>query len=74
MMADLQDIHSIRRLKHQNYNMWSTCIESYLQGQDLREIVAGGETTPFENAEALWKIKARKAMFTIKTSIEEEML
>ena len=54
--------------------MWSTCIESYLQGQDLWEIVVGGETTPFENAEALWKIKARKAMFTIKTSIEEEML
>ena len=40
------------------------------------EIVAGGETTSLENAKILrkWKIKARKAMFAIKTSIEEEML
>ena len=51
-------------------------MESYLQGQDLWEIVAGGETIPPENAETLrkWKIKARKALFAIKTSIEEEML
>ena len=34
------------------------------------------ETTPLEIAEALrnWKIKTWKALFTIKTSIEEEML
>ena len=51
-------------------------MESYLQGQDLWEIVAGGETTPPENAEALrkWKINAGKALFAIKTNIEEEML
>ena len=51
-------------------------MESYLQGQDLWEIMAGGETTPLENAETLrkWKIKAKKALFAIKTSIEEEML
>ena len=38
--------------------------------------MAGGETTPPENVEALrkWKIKAGKALFAIKTSIEEEML
>lgn len=44
--------------------------------QDLWEIVAGGETTHFENVEVLWKwkIKVGKAMFTIKTSIGEEML
>ena len=51
-------------------------MESYSYGQDLWEIVAGGKTTPLENAEALqkWKIKAGKALFAIKTSIEEEML
>ena len=50
-------------------------MDSYLQGQDLWEIVASGETTPPENAEALrkWKIKAGKALFAIKISIEEEM-
>ena len=75
-MADLQAVGSIRRLNNQNYNTWLTCMESYLQGQDLWEIVAGGETIPPENAETLrkWKIKARKALFAIKTSIEEEML
>ena len=38
--------------------------------------MASGKTTPPENAEALrkWKIKARNALFAIKTSIEEEML
>ena len=38
--------------------------------------MTGGKTTPPENAEALqkWKIKAGKALFVIKTSIEEEML
>ena len=72
-MADLQVVG--RRLNNQNYNTWSTYMDSYLQGQDLWEIVASGETTPPENAEALrkWKIKARKALFAIKISIEEEM-
>ena len=75
-MADLQAVGSIRRLNNQNYNTWSTCMESYLQGQDLWEIMAGGETTPPKNAETLrkWKIKVRKALFAINTSIEEEML
>ena len=38
--------------------------------------MVGGETTPPKNAKALrkWKIKARKALFAIKTSIKEEML
>ena len=38
--------------------------------------MAGSETTPPKNSEALrkGKIKARKALFAIKTSIEEEML
>ena len=74
-MADVQAVGSIRRLNNQNYNTWSTYMESYLQGQDLWEIVASGETTPPENAEALrkWKIKAGKALFAIKISIEEEM-
>ena len=47
-----------------------------LVGKDLWEIVAGGKTTPLENVEAWqkWKIQAEKALFAIKTSIEEEML
>uniref|UniRef100_A0A2N9HLQ3 Uncharacterized protein n=1 Tax=Fagus sylvatica TaxID=28930 RepID=A0A2N9HLQ3_FAGSY len=75
-MAELQAVGSVKKLNNQNYNTWSTCMESYLQGQDLWEIVAGSETTPLDNDQALqkWKVKAGKAMFAIKTSIEEEML
>ena len=75
-MANLQAVDNIRRLNNQNYNTWSTCMEPYLQGQDLWEIVVGGETTHSKNVEAFrkWKIKAGKALFAIKTSIEEEML
>ena len=73
-MANLQAVGNIRRLNNQNYNTWSTCMEPYLQGQDLWEIVVGGETTHPKNVEAFrkWKIKAGKALFAIKTSIEEE--
>ena len=47
-----------------------------MQGQDLWEIVASGETTPPENAKAFWKwkIKIGNAMFAIKTNVKEEML
>ncbi|KAE8665979.1 tir-nbs resistance protein [Hibiscus syriacus] len=54
-------------------------MESYLQGQDLWEVVDGGEVTQPETEDAngilrKWKIKAGKAMFALKTTIEEEML
>ena len=51
---------------------------SYLQGRDLWEIVGGSKTTPPEEdpngALRKWRIKAGKAMFFLKTTIEEEML
>ena len=53
-------------------------MESYLQGQDLWEVVAGAETVapPKESTESLrkWRIKADKAMFVLKTTIEEDLL
>ncbi|KAE8736044.1 hypothetical protein F3Y22_tig00000218pilonHSYRG00253 [Hibiscus syriacus] len=54
-------------------------MESYLQGQDLWEVVGGGEVTQpaTEDANGIlrkWKIKAGKTMFALKTTIEEEML
>ncbi|PKI76066.1 hypothetical protein CRG98_003538 [Punica granatum] len=52
-------------------------MESYLLGHDLLEIVGSSETRPpTEGITALrkWKIKAGKAMFAIKVSIEEDML
>ncbi|KAG6526559.1 hypothetical protein ZIOFF_016550 [Zingiber officinale] len=53
-------------------------MESYLQGQDLWEVVGGSEATqPTEDANSIlrkWKIKAGKAMFALKITIEEEIL
>ena len=51
-------------------------MKSYLQGQDLWDVVGGTEVNPPEDAAALkkWNIKAGKVMFVIKTTIDEEML
>ncbi|KAE8671632.1 hypothetical protein F3Y22_tig00111941pilonHSYRG00018 [Hibiscus syriacus] len=78
-MGDLQVVGGIKKLNNKNYNTWETCMESYLQGQDLWEVIGGGEVTQpaTEDANGIlrkWKIKAGKAIFTLKTTIEEEML
>ncbi|CAB4316665.1 unnamed protein product [Prunus armeniaca] len=53
-------------------------MESYLQGEDLWDVIGGNEVTrPKEDTNGTlrkWKIKASKAMFALKTTIEEEML
>nr|KAJ0196486.1 hypothetical protein LSAT_V11C700354880 [Lactuca sativa] len=77
-MGDLQVVGGIKKLNNNNYKTWETCMKSYLKGQDLWEVVGGSETTPPEEdvngALRKWKIKAGKAMFALKTTIEEEML
>ncbi|KAL0378498.1 UNVERIFIED_CONTAM: hypothetical protein Sradi_3155300 [Sesamum radiatum] len=78
-MGDLQVIGGIKKLKINNYNSWSTCIMSYMQDQDLWEVVNGNEVTQpeAENANGMlrkWNIKAGKAMFILKTTIEEGVL
>ncbi|XP_048420036.1 uncharacterized protein LOC125468398 [Pyrus x bretschneideri] len=53
-------------------------MESYLQGQDLWDVVSGNEVTqPEEDTSSAlrkWKIKAGKAMFALKTTVEDDML
>ena len=44
-MVDLQVVRGIKKLNNQNYNTWATCMKSYLQGQDLWEVVGGDEAT-----------------------------
>ena len=77
-MVDLLSAGGMRRLNSHNYGYWQTCIKSYLMGQDLWEVVTGTEKTPppKENTEALWKwqIKAGKAMFVLKMTIEEDLV
>ena len=78
-MGDLQVIGGIKKLNNQNYNSWSTCMMSYLQGQDLWEVVNWSEVTSPEAEEAngslqKWRIKDGKAMFALKTTVEEDVL
>ncbi|CAN6721640.1 unnamed protein product [Malus baccata var. baccata] len=77
-MGDLQVVAAIKKLNNKNYNTWATCMESYLQGQDLWDVVGGNEVTqPEEDTSGTlrkWKIKASKAMFTLKTTVEDDML
>ncbi|KAH6795253.1 hypothetical protein C2S52_005730 [Perilla frutescens var. hirtella] len=75
-MAELHVVGGMKQLNNHNYTTWETCMESYLQGQDLWEVVGGKETTPPEKAEALrkWKIKAGKAMYALKTTVSENLL
>ncbi|KAH7857932.1 hypothetical protein Vadar_018048 [Vaccinium darrowii] len=62
------------------FGMEKLCMEAYLQGQDLWEIVNGGDPempaeTP-ENAKAQrkWKIKCGKALFALRGSISKELI
>lgn len=52
---------------------------SYMQGQDLLEVGNGSEVRQPKAEDAngtlgKWKIKAGKAMFTLKTTIDEDVL
>ena len=78
-MADLQGVGGMKKLNNNNYNTWSTCMMSYMQGQDLWEIVNGSDVTKPEAEDAngilrKWNIKAGKAMFALKTTVEEDVL
>ncbi|KAG6789470.1 hypothetical protein POTOM_005568 [Populus tomentosa] len=78
-MGDLQVIGGIKKLNHTNYNTWSTCMMSYMQGQDLWEVVNGSETLQPEAEDTngtlrKWKIKVGKALFALKTTIDDDML
>jgi len=49
----------IELLNQSNYRVWRTCVESYLVGEDLWDVVDGNITTSFtdesENANTLSK-------------------
>nr|GEU82730.1 sucrose transport protein SUC1 [Tanacetum cinerariifolium] len=78
-MAELQLVGGVKKLNNNNYNSWSTSLMSYLQGQDLWEIVNGSDTTsPLrEDANGIlkkWKVRVGKALFILKTTVEDEVL
>jgi hypothetical protein len=67
--------NAIKKLNSQNYGYWKTCIESYLQGQNIWEFVVGTETDPPSKESSLrkWRIKTGKPMFLLKM-IKEDLL
>ena len=77
-MSDFQIGGEIKKLNNSNYNTWATCMMSYLQGQNIWEVIGRSETTPLEEDSngtlRKWRNKAHKVMFALKTTIEEEML
>ncbi|KAL3516693.1 hypothetical protein ACH5RR_023595 [Cinchona calisaya] len=70
-MTDITVGH-IKKLNNHNFSKWKSCIESYLESQDLLEYVTGSDATPPPRADATalckWKVKAAKAMFALKMS------
>ncbi|KAK3034865.1 hypothetical protein RJ639_032320 [Escallonia herrerae] len=77
-MTDLDAVDRTKKLNNINYNTWSTCMMSYMQGQDLWEVVNSSEVTQLEAEDVngglrKWKIKAGKAMFALKSTVEEDI-
>ncbi|KAG6470018.1 hypothetical protein ZIOFF_070958 [Zingiber officinale] len=66
-------------LNQSNYRIWKTCMELYLVGEDLWDVVViNGVVAPEDapaNAEALknWKQRNAKAEFVLKRSISHEI-
>ena len=78
-MADFGNfIDGMEKLNYCNYDYQRICIEAYLQGYDLWEIVDSKETASLgeENTEVLgkWQIKAGKTMFVLRTTVQKELL
>nr|GMD15938.1 UBN2_3 domain-containing protein [Ipomoea batatas] len=70
---------SIDKLVGDNYSYWRQCVEAYLQGQDLWELVSGEDVIPADtpqNAELRrkWKIKCGKALFALQTLVSKDYI
>jgi len=69
----------IEVLNQFNYKVWRTCMESYLIGEDLWDVVDGSNTTSPTNkqgnADAFkrWKQLNAKAEFVLKRSISHDL-
>ncbi|XP_077237136.1 uncharacterized protein LOC143878789 [Tasmannia lanceolata] len=69
----------IELLNHSNYKIWRTCMESYLVGEDLWEVVCGNAIVALEdtqeNADVLkaWRMKNAKAEFLLKRFISYDL-
>ncbi|KAG6391252.1 hypothetical protein SASPL_149005 [Salvia splendens] len=70
---------SVDKLVANKYNYWKLCMEAYLQGHDLWDLISGEDKLPEDtpqNGEARrkWKIKCGKALFALRTSIRKDYI
>lgn len=69
----------IEVLNQSNYKVWKSCMESYLLGEDLWEVVGGDNKvapTPTDtNADAVkkWRTSNARAEFVLKRSISHDL-
>lgn len=72
--------NGVDKLVRNNYSCWKLCMEAYLQGQDLWDLISGAEAVIPENTpqntelRRKWKIKCGKALFSLRTSINKEYI
>nr|DAD33270.1 TPA_asm: hypothetical protein HUJ06_012121 [Nelumbo nucifera] len=70
----------VDKLVGNNYSYWKLCMEAYLQGQDLWDLIASDEAViPADNPQIAelrrkWKIKCGKALFALRTSTSKEYI
>jgi len=70
----------VEKLMGTNYKYWRMCMEAYLQGQDLWDLIVGSDVEILENTpenskpRRKWKIKCGKALFALRTSIGKELI
>ncbi|GMI99344.1 hypothetical protein HRI_003603700 [Hibiscus trionum] len=71
---------AVEKLVGNNYNYWRLCMEAFLQGQDLWDLIEGDDTSISEDTSQnvelrrKWKIKCGKALFALRTSISKEYI
>lgn len=65
----------ITEVNYFTYVYWATCMEDYLKGQNLREIVCGGEAEePGDEVELQrWKTRAEAALDVLKASVQQKL-
>ncbi|PKI76055.1 hypothetical protein CRG98_003605 [Punica granatum] len=67
-MSDRAGGLGIELLNESNYKVWRTCMESYLVGEDLWDVVDGNETKCPK-----WKRLNAKAEFALKRSMSHSL-
>ncbi|KAH0733943.1 hypothetical protein KY285_009650 [Solanum tuberosum] len=69
----------MKLLNQSNYKVWKTCMESYLMGEDLWDVVNGCNTSPPDDGPKnssvykKWKQVNAKAEFILKRTVSSDL-